>query len=331
MPKTKNSVISAKFVPASRAISKRLAEKQAMRIPWRLLHQATNDFVLSACFVFWLRSIEETAGYLPDRVWKAIRREYPVFLDDNLPYLEQHGDAQVWKRLEDWIFEIVFRDAVCEGWMDAVVYYAVPDLRYLRALAYYRHCRLEWKRDRPSSHPSLREWRQAAFRSCHLPDLRPRLLQILRSACEVNAERVTDAIERYVDWQEFASWAATALGGLPDIPRVVRKELRRCCPGFLEYDTPLRRADSPDEQRSFSRLLDWIITHFFREAKRDGWFSAVDYYASLHPHCIRMSHYSSRWKQEWDTGRIKIYPSLGEWRRAIDNYVEEEPDQERGG
>jgi hypothetical protein len=141
---------------------------------------------------------------------------------------------------------------------------------------------------------------------------------------------VIDAVERYVDWQEFASWAATALEGLPDIPRVVRKELRRYCPGFLEYDTSRRRADSPDRQRFSPRLLDWIITHFFRDAKRDGWFSAVDYYASVHPHCIRMTHYSSRWKHEWDAGRIKIYPSLGDWRRGIDNYVEG-PDQEGGG
>ena len=322
---------SAKIIRESGGFSKRLAEKQAKRIPWRLLHQATNEFVLSACFVLWLRSIEEAAGYLPDRVWKAIRREYPVFLDDNLPYLEKHGDAQVWKRLEDWIFENIFRDALHDGWMDAIVYYAVPDLRYLRALAYYRQCRMEWKRHRPHAHPSFRQWRRAAFKSCEIPALRPGLLQILRSASKVNAERVTEAVERYVDWQEFAFWAATGLEGLPEIPRSVREQLRRRCPGFLEYDAPLRQTDSPDERRSMSRLLDWIIAHFFRDAKRQGWFSAIDYYASLHPHWIRVTQYSSRWKHEWDNGRIKIYPSLEEWCRAIDDYVEEGPDQESGG
>jgi len=300
-----------------------LAEKQAKRIPWRLLHQATNEFVLSACFVCWLRSIEETAGYLPDRVWKAIRGEYPVFLDDNLPYLEKHGDAQVWKRLEDWIFEKIFRDAAYEGWMDAVVYYAVPDLRYLRALAYHGYCAMEWKSDKPRSYPSFPQWRRAAFGSHHLPDLRPRLLHVLRSASEVSAERVTDAVERYVDWQEFAYWAATGFEGLPDIPQLVREQLRRRCPGFVDCDAPLRPADSRDKRRSFSRLLERIITHLFRDAKREGWFSVIDYYASLHPHYIRITHYSSRWKRGWDSGRIKAYPSLEEWRLAIDNYVEE--------
>lgn len=331
MPKKKNFVTSAKIIRDIGETSKRLADKQAKRIQWRLLHQAYNEFVLSACFVFWLRSIEETAGYLPDRVWKSIRDEYPVFLDDNLPYLEKHGDAQVWKRLEDWIFQNIFRDALCEGWMDAVVYYAVPDLRYLRALAYYGQCKIEWKRNRPRSHPSFRQWRRAAFKSCELPDLRPRLLQILRSASKIDAERVTDAVECYVDWQEFAFWAATGVEGLPDIPQSVREQLRRRCPGFLEYDAPLRRTDSPDERHSLSRLLDWIITHFFRDAKREGWFTAIDYYARLHPHWIRMMQYASRWEHQWDHGRIKIYPSFEEWRRAVDNCVDEGPDQKDDG
>lgn len=323
MPKTRNSVTSASFICAKRGISKRLAENHSKRIQWRLLHQASNEYILCACFIFWLRSIEETVGYLPDRVWKAIRSEYPVFLDDNLPYLEKHGDAQVWKRLEDWIVQNIFRDAVYEGWMDAVVYYAVSDLRYLRTLAYYHHCGLEWKSDKQPSYPSFSQWRRAAFSSCGFPDLRPRLLQLLRSACEVSAERVTDAVERYVDWQEFAYWAATGFYGLPNVPQLVLEQLRRRCPGFVDCDARLRPADSRDKRRSFTRLLDWIITHFFRDAKRKGWFTVIDYYASRHPHCIRMKHYSSRWKHNWDSGRIKIYPSLEEWRRAIDNYVEE--------
>ena len=73
------------------------AEEQAKRIPWRGLLQARNEYVESECFVFWLRSIEESAGYLPDRVWKTIEDQYPVFLGDDIPYLERHGNAWVWK------------------------------------------------------------------------------------------------------------------------------------------------------------------------------------------------------------------------------------------
>jgi hypothetical protein len=63
--------------------------------------------------------------------------------------------------------------------MDAVVHYSVSDVRYLRTLAYHRHCQTEWKRSRPGSFPSLRQWRRAAFNSCQLPRLRPRLETVL--------------------------------------------------------------------------------------------------------------------------------------------------------
>jgi hypothetical protein len=323
VPQKKSSVNSARIIRDFGGTSKRLAEKQARRIQWRLLHQACTEFVLSASFVLWLRSIEETSGYLPEQVWKTIRKEYPGFLDDVLPYLEKHGDAQVWERVEEWISQNIFSDALHEGWIDAVVYYSVSDLRYLRALAYYRHCKIEWKGNRPHSFPSLRQWRRAAFNSSQLPRLRPRLLRILRSTGQINAERVSDAIERYVDWQEFASWAMTGLEGSPDIPASVQEQLRRRCPGFLECAVPLHRKDSRNERRSLAQLLDWITAHFFRDAKREGWLGAVDYCARRHPHWIRMMQYFSSWKHEWENGRTKTYPSFEEWRRAVDDYVEE--------
>jgi len=324
-------VNSARIIRDIGGTSKRLAEKQARRIQWRLLHQASTEFVLSACFILWLRSIEETAGYLPEQVWKAVRTEYPVFLDDDLSYLEkqrhwlpdaaEHGDAQVWKRLEDWISQNIFSDALREGWMDAVAHYSVSDVRYLRTLAYCRHCEIEWKRNRPRTFPTFRQWRRAAFNSCQVPRLRPRLLQILRTTGRINAERVTDTVERYVDWQEFAFWAVTGLERMPAIPPSVQEQLRQRCPGFLESAVPLHRRDSRDERSSLARLLNWITTHFFRDAKREGWLGAVDYYARRHPHWIRMMQYFSSWKHEWDN--TKTYPSFEEWCRAVDDYVEE--------
>jgi hypothetical protein len=100
--------------------------------------------------------------------------------------------------------------------------------------------------------------------------------------------------------------------------------LRRRYPGFLESAIPLPRSDSRDERSSLSRLLDWITTHFFRDAKREGWLGVIDYYARRHPHWIRIMHYFSTWKHKWDNSRTKTYPSFEEWRRVIDDYVEKD-------
>ena len=134
---------------------------------------------------------------------------------------------------------------------------------------------------------------------------------------------MTDTVERYVDWQEFAFWAVTGLERMPAIPPSVQEQLRQRCPGFLESAVPLHRRNSRDERSSLAQLLDWITTHFFRDAKREGWLGAVDYYARRYPHSIRMMQYFSSWKHEWDNSHTKIYPSFEEWRCAVDDYVEE--------
>jgi hypothetical protein len=299
-------------------VTKKRAEEQAKRVPWRMLVAFRNQYIESECFLFWLRSIEESIGGLPESGWKAIEREYPVFLDDDLSRRER-TQARVWRRLDNWIFTNVFAEVRREGWMDAVVYYAVRDRRYLRSEAYWLKCTGEWKQKRPSSYPSFERWRQAAFRCSELGIIRPRLREVLRPADHISADHFDKVVECCVDWDEFAAWARSGLEQPSAIPEPVRQELLRRCPGFLQYDARRRKTDSPDHIGSWPRLVDWISSHYFSRARRQGWLGAVRHYTQLHPHWIRVMCYSARWRRDWEEGRIKSYPTLTEWRQAVDS------------
>jgi hypothetical protein len=318
--KNKTRTSSAGIVHNIGRTARQRAERQAQRVSWRMLVAFRNQYVEAECFLLWLRSIEDVAKHLPDSVWKAIEHEYPVFLDDDLPHLQSHAASPVWKRLDNWIFNNIFAEVRREGWMDAVVYYAAPDRRYLRAEAYWLKCAKEWKQKRPSSYPPFQQWRRAASKCSELHIVSPRLREILRPADHISADRLTGEVERYIDWEELVSWARTGLELLPTIPPVIEKELRLRCPGFLEYDAPLRRTDTPGQCRSWSRLIDWIIRHRFARAKREGWIPVIHYYKRLHPHWIRMVRYSSR-RQHDGEGHIEPYPTFEEWCQAIDNYT----------
>lgn len=318
VPKPKRMTL-ANMVRDVGRVAKKRAEEQAKRVPWRMLFAFINQYIESECFLFWLRSIEETSEGLPDAVWKAIEREYPVFWDDNLSSRRRRTHARVWKRLDNWIFTNVFAEVRREGWMDAVVYYAVRDRRYLRSEAYWLKCTEEWREKKPSSYPSFERWRQAAFRCSELGIVRPRLREVLRPADHISADHFAKVVDCCVDWDEFASWARTGLEQSAAIPQPVRRELRRRCPGFLQYDAPRRRTDPPECIGSWPRLVDWITSHYFSRAWRQGWLGAVRYYTQLHPHWIRVMCYSARWRRDWEDGRIKAYPSLTEWRQAVDS------------
>lgn len=321
MPKTKRMTV-ANMVRSVGRLAKERAEEQAKRVPWRMLVGFCNQYIESECFLFWLRSIEEAGGGLPESAWKVIKREYPVFLDDHLSSRRRSTHARVWKRLDNWIFTNVFAEVRREGWMDAVVYYAVPDRRYLRSEAYWLKCTSEWKQKKPSSYPSFERWRRAAFQCSELGIVRPKLREVLRPADRISADHFAKVVECYVDWDEFALWARTGLEQTSAIPQSVRKELHRRCPGFLEYAAPLRKTDPSEHTQTWLRLVDWISSHYFFHARRHGWLNAVRYYTQIHPHWTRMMCYSARWRRNWGEGRSKVYPSLAEWRRAVDNYVE---------
>jgi hypothetical protein len=301
---------------------KERAGEQAQRIPWRMLVAFRNQYIESECFLFWLRSIEEACGDLPESVWKAIKREYPVFLDDDLSSRRRSTHARVWRRLDNWIFTNVFAEVRREGWMDAVVYYAAPDRRCLRAEAYWLKCTGQWKKKKPPSYPSFERWRRAAFQCSELGIVRPRLREVLRPADHISADHFAKVVESCVDWDEFASWTRAALEQPSAIPQPVQKELRWRCPGFLEYDAPLRKTDPPEHTQSWLRLVDWVNRHFFSGARRQGWLNAVRYYVQLHPHWIRVMCYSARWRRIWEEGHVKAYPSLTEWRQAVDREID---------
>ena len=321
MPATKRVTLSSLVRNAGRAAKER-AQQQARRVPWRLLAAFQKQYIESECFLFWMRSIEETAGHLPVSVRKAIREEYPIFLDDEEECPGTGTDGRVWKRLEGWIFDNAFAEVRREGWMQAVVDYALLDRRYLRSEAYWLLCVAQWKRSKPSSYPSFERWRRAAFRTSELTIVRPRLREILRPVKHVSADDFSDVVESWVDWDEFASWARPALEQPSAIARSVRHELRRRCPGFLGFDSAERQGQPAGRCTSSLRLVDWIGTQFFSRPRREGWLSAVRYYAERHPHWIRAMDYSRHWERDWRASLNKTYPTFEQWRRDVDNFVE---------
>jgi len=321
VPKTKR-VTQSTIVRKAGRVARERAQQQARGVPWRVLLAFRNQYLESESFVFWIRSIEESAGRLPQSVWHAIQEEYPVFLDDELEDPGTGIGGRVWKRLEAWIFDNVFAEVRREGWMQAVVHYAVLDRRYLRSEAYWLKCIAEWKHKKRSSYPSFERWRRSAFRSSELAVVKSRLRRILLPANHVDADYFSDVVESWVGWDEFASWARPALEQPSAIPQSVRNELRRRCPGFLEFDSAERQTQPAIRCTSSLRLADWISTRFFSRPKREGWLSVVRYYAEHHPHWTRAMDYSRHWEADWHAGHIKKYPSFPQWRRDVDNSVE---------
>jgi hypothetical protein len=276
-----------------------------MRIPWDCFHKAHLAYPRRQAFALWAQAIVAAEGRSPSWLTAIVRRRCPGFIE-NEALLNEPGLLGI--RLHEWIHKDVFRDAKGEGWLDALMFFGVRDLRSQAALAYWEYCEKEWNRRRPRSYPTFEKWWQTARK---------------HKLCEkASIARVARAIEGYVEWQAFAYWLRPLLEAKCELPARVAAGLERGCPGFLEFNNSHALGKQEEKGRAWRRLLAWIDDHFFSEARKQGWFETVVDQARNDPRHTRLVEFWKRWNKSWSQNPAVAYPSFGEWRRAADTYVE---------
>ena len=126
-------------------------------------------------------------------------------------------------------------------------------------------------------------------------------------------QRLYDARNQYIDWQEFYLWVRSILEGADGIPGWLAEILNDRCPGFLETEK-LLPPTAAKTRPSVLRLEDWIDDNIFGFAKREGWFFTVTYYAVRDPRYQRAGVCWSECVEKWKKAKPIRYPSFEEWK-----------------
>ena len=276
-------------------------------------------------FYYWCRSIIDSCGHVPFLLRADLAARCPGFLESERPYesAQKKGEHSPSLRLLAWIEGHFFADAKNEGWLNAVTYYAARDPRCLRAGAYWSEFVRHSKKATSRSFVPFQDWLRAATHSDPRPHLTPELRKLWEPLSRVTVERLQESVDQYLEWQAFAYWVRSPLESDPrNLPSPVEDQLRRRCPGFLEYDAQLRGSDSPLLPRSWLRLMDWIADHFFSGPKVENWFSVIVSSAENHPRGQRTMEYWMEWDDALVPEDFGSYPSFEEWRARADSYVQ---------
>jgi len=126
-------------------------------------------------------------------------------------------------------------------------------------------------------------------------------------------QRLFDARNQYIDWQEFYLWARSILEIEERIPDWVVEILNDRCPGFLDSEKELTSKAAKDRPLAL-RLEDWIDDHIFGFAKLEGWFTAIAFYAIREPRYQRAEVCWSECVKKWKKTKPDRYPSFEEWK-----------------
>jgi hypothetical protein len=126
-------------------------------------------------------------------------------------------------------------------------------------------------------------------------------------------QRLYDARNQYIDWQEFNLWARSILEVEGQMPDCVAEVLNDRCPGFLQAEKELPPKATKNRPLPL-RLEDWIDEHVFEFAKKEGWFNAITYYAIRDSRYQRAEVCWSECVEKWKKTRPLRYSSFEEWK-----------------
>ena len=126
-------------------------------------------------------------------------------------------------------------------------------------------------------------------------------------------QRLLDARNEYIDWQEFSLWVRSILEAENRIPDWLVKILNERLPGFLESQEQLTLKAAKDRPLCL-RLEDWIDDHIFGYAKKEGWFNALTFYAVREPRYQRAEVCWSECSEKWKKNKSIRYPSFEKWK-----------------
>ncbi len=126
-------------------------------------------------------------------------------------------------------------------------------------------------------------------------------------------QRLYDARNRYIDWQEFYLWVRSILEVENRIPDWLVTILNERVHGFLETEKELTPRTAKVRPLPL-RLEDWIDEHIFGFAKQEGWFNAITFYAIRKPRYQKAEVCWSECVEKWKKTRPLRYPSFEEWK-----------------
>ena len=135
--------------------------------------------------------------------------------------------------------------------------------------------------------------------------------EAVREALLVPWSRLHQASDAYVEWHAFLLWVRAIGETAEDFLKSSGPPWSASAPAFWTPTAALCRL--PD----WSALEEWIAAHRFGEAKAEGWFAALTYYAKSD---LRGEQTWTHWDQtaaEWIRHRPERWPTFEEWTAAV--------------
>jgi hypothetical protein len=290
------------------SIARRRAIDQLLRVPWTKFRRAYEEYPRWHALALWVQGVVATQDSVPSSLVANLRKHCPDFIEREV---SSHEPKLIPLHLLEWIHNREFGYAKRQGWLDALIFFGVRHPRSECAWAYWEHCEDHWSREQSDEFPLFDEWWHKALQMKHDD--------------EISYSDVAKAVETYIDWKALLLWLRPLFASSAKLPKHVRSELERRCPGILGGQNSDTRRGIQEKSKIWQRLIRWGKGHFLLEPKQAGWLDSILRGLRFHPRHVRLVAYGKYWPKERLRNPARPYPSFREWRQAADSYIEAGP------
>jgi hypothetical protein len=288
-----------------RAIARRRANAQLMRVPWSRFQKAYEEYPRWQALALWIQAVSAAQDSVPSSLIGDLRKRCQGFI--------KHGATSHWPKvtglnLLEWAHNHRFSPAKRQGWLDALIFYGVRHPRSQAAWAYWEHCDEEWNRQPLSRYTHFEEWLQSAT--------------TYEQHAGKSVADLASAVDRYVEWRIFCRWLEPLIKFETEPPKNIASELERRCPEILELNSSNSTRSRYMNAEVVRHLIARVEDRFFGEAEKEDWIDMIRRHVPTHPLYVRVAQYSKHFTKISAQDLAK-YPSYARWRRIVENYKEE--------
>jgi hypothetical protein len=130
----------------------------------------------------------------------------------------------------------------------------------------------------------------------------------------VTSDRLAATITTFIEWRAFAYWIRLLAEREGSSSPRVQRALEDRCRGFPEGADSVRRANCEAETALWLRLIEWIDTCIFSDARSEGWQHALGYYAARDDRLDRIRKYWLKCHEQSAIERpCTVLPEYHEW------------------
>lgn len=165
-------------------------------------------------------------------------------------------------------------------------------------------------------HKAKRTWRPSPL-EVRVSEMARRTAE--RQAARILWPRLYEAREEYLKWEAFVLWVRSIEEAEGGAPEWLAKVVDRRCPDFSKFVSEKSEHRRQGLRFLWYHLQRWNNDRIFGKPWREGWMSAVGFYAARDLACLRNHAYWEYCENAWERKKPTVYPSFREWVRASEH------------